>query len=111
MIEISTGVFPYKTWTTPFEQLKQVVSDEAPRLPATPFSHTYQDFITRTLQKRVQDRATLQQLLGHPFLEHHSQAQTDVASFVADILDNSAIEDELEGGRNRGGAANNHNGR
>ena len=48
MIEISTGVFPYKTWTTPFEQLKQVVSDEAPRLPATPFSHTYQDFITRT---------------------------------------------------------------
>ena len=63
------------------------------------------------LQKRVQDRATLQQLLGHPFLEHHSQAQTDVASFVADILDNSAIEDELEGGRNRGGAANNHNGR
>ena len=48
MIEISTGVFPYKTWTTPFEQLKQVVSEEAPRLPATPFSHTYQDFITRT---------------------------------------------------------------
>lgn len=107
MIEISTGVFPYKTWTTPFEQLKQVVSEEAPRLPATPFSHTYQDFITRTLQKRVQDRATLQQLLGHPFLEHHSQAQTDVASFVIDILDNSSIEDEL----NRGGAANNHNGR
>ena len=59
------------------------------------------------LQKRVQDRATLQQLLGHPFLEHHSQAQTDVASFVIDILDNSSIEDEL----NRGGAANNHNGR
>jgi serine/threonine protein kinase len=84
---------------------------EVLRLPATPFSHTYQDFITRTLQKRVQDRATLQQLLGHPFLEHHSQAQTDVASFVADILDNSSIEDELEGGRNRGGAANNHNGR
>ena len=63
------------------------------------------------LQKRVQDRSTLQQLLGHPFLEHHGQAPTDVASFVADILDNSSAEDELEGGRNRGGAANNHNGR
>ena len=48
MIEISTGIFPYKTWTTPFEQLKQVVSEDAPRLPATSFSHTYQDFITKT---------------------------------------------------------------
>ena len=68
-------------------------------------------FIFCRLQKRVQDRSTLQQLLGHPFLEHHSQAETDVATFVADILDNSSIEDELEGGRNRGGAANNHIGR
>ena len=79
--------------------------------------YTVQHFIPRyfffyiRLQKRVQDRATLQQLLGHPFLEHHSQAETDVASFVADILDNSSIEDELEGGRSRGGAANNHIGR
>ena len=25
MIEISTGIYPYNTWLTPFEQLKQVV--------------------------------------------------------------------------------------
>lgn len=47
MIEISTGVFPYSTWKTPFDQLRQVVNDAAPRLPGT-FSPTYQDFIDRT---------------------------------------------------------------
>ncbi len=33
MIEISTGRFPYSTWTSPFEQLKQVCCCKSPYLP------------------------------------------------------------------------------
>ena len=48
MIEISTGRFPYRTWASPFEQLKQVVMEEAPKLPSDCFSKEYVDFITQT---------------------------------------------------------------
>ena len=93
MIEISTGVFPYEAWPTFFEQQKQVVHGEPPRLPATgSFSPTYQDFITQTLQKPVEDRPKPNQLLTHRFLQLHSKAQTDVSSFVVDILDNRVNE-------------------
>ena len=48
MIEISTGRFPYETWRTPFEQLRQVVLEAAPTLPPNTFSQTYDDFINQT---------------------------------------------------------------
>jgi mitogen-activated protein kinase kinase 3 len=41
MIEISTGRFPYETWRMPFEQLRQVVMEAAPILPANTFLLTY----------------------------------------------------------------------
>ena len=48
MIEISTGIFPYKTWTTPFEQLRQVVMEAPPTLPPNRFTHIYEDFINKS---------------------------------------------------------------
>ncbi len=48
MVEISTGLFPYMTWASPFEQLKQVVVEDPPRLPPGIFTHDFEDFITMT---------------------------------------------------------------
>ena len=48
MIEISTGQYPYKLWKTPFEQLKQVVQEEPPRLPENTFSPIFEKFIDKT---------------------------------------------------------------
>ena len=49
MVEISTGKFPYSNWNTPFDQLKQVVNGDPPRLPAgSGFSAEYEDFIAVT---------------------------------------------------------------
>lgn len=45
MVEIATGKFPYKSWGTPFDQLKQVVMDAPPRLPAGTFSPDFDNFI------------------------------------------------------------------
>ena len=46
-IELATGKFPYETWRTPFEQLKQVVKEDAPRLPAGKFTAEFEDFIAK----------------------------------------------------------------
>jgi serine/threonine protein kinase len=46
LIEISTGNFPYKKWSSPFEQLKEVVTSDPPVLPKDAgFSSEYQDFV------------------------------------------------------------------
>lgn len=87
LLELSTGNFPYPIWGTPFEQLKQVVTGEAPRLPAGEFSPEYEDFIAKCLQKNVLDRYNYDQLLKHPFCLAHKERVTDVSSFVAEILD------------------------
>lgn len=115
MVEMATGKFPYNTWLTPFEQLKQVrcthilqsclsqqtykiltffnysmyaqvVKDEPPRLEAGRFSPAFDNFITACLQKKYTDRPNYEQLLQHAFLVEHMNKVTDVASFVEQIL-------------------------
>ncbi|ENN77747.1 hypothetical protein YQE_05817, partial [Dendroctonus ponderosae] len=57
LIELATGKFPYPKWGTPFEQLKQVVAGEPPRLPSDgQFSTEFEDFISKCLQKKYIDR-------------------------------------------------------
>lgn len=87
MIELATGTFPYNTWGTPFEQLKQVVKDDPPRLPSGTFSPEFEDLIVKCLQKDYKQRPNYDALLAHPFCQEHSQKETDVASFVQEILD------------------------
>ncbi|XP_052900146.1 dual specificity mitogen-activated protein kinase kinase 6 [Anopheles moucheti] len=98
MVEIATGRFPYATWRTPFEQLKQVVKDEPPRLPksAAPdseeFSAEFHAFTTSCLQKKYQQRGNYEQLLAMEFLQRYGagdeQADTsDMAEYVCTILD------------------------
>lgn len=45
LLELATGKFPYATWGTPFEQLKQVVKDDPPRLPPSKFTCEFEDLI------------------------------------------------------------------
>ena len=47
LLELATLKFPYSTWGTPFEQLKQVVKDDPPRLPPNQFSSEFEDFISQ----------------------------------------------------------------
>ncbi|CAB3374180.1 Hypothetical predicted protein [Cloeon dipterum] len=86
MVELSTGNFPYNSWGTPFDQLKQVVQDPAPRLPPNRFSPEFEDFITQCLQKQYSQRPNYEQLLQHPFITMHQNKDTDVATFVSQVL-------------------------
>ncbi|KXJ68296.1 hypothetical protein RP20_CCG004397 [Aedes albopictus] len=90
MIEMATGTFPYSSWGSPFEQLKQVVKDDPPRLKSDDFTEVFKNFIIACLQKKYQDRYNYDQLLNHPFIQEHTEKTTDVASFVSEILDLAA---------------------
>lgn len=87
LLELATGRYPYKVWGTPFEQLKQVVKDDPPRLPSGEFSEEFEDFISQCLQKLYTARPNYDQLLNHPFCKAHKDKETNVAEFVSEILD------------------------
>lgn len=84
---MATGKFPYATWKTPFEQLKQVVTEESPKLSgANTFSETFENFVNICLQKTVSKRPNYEQLLANDFIKEHTSKETDVVKFVEEIL-------------------------
>ncbi|XP_023017722.1 dual specificity mitogen-activated protein kinase kinase lic [Leptinotarsa decemlineata] len=87
LIELATGEFPYPKWGTPFEQLKQVVADDPPRLPPGQFSTQFEDFTIKCLQKKYIDRPNYSQLLEHIFLVKHKEMNTDITPFISEVLD------------------------
>lgn len=46
-IELAILRFPYDSWGTPFQQLKQVVEEPSPQLPAEKFSAEFVDFTSQ----------------------------------------------------------------
>lgn len=46
-IEMAILRFPYESWGTPFQQLKQVVEEPSPQLPADKFSPEFVDFTSQ----------------------------------------------------------------
>ncbi|XP_053094703.1 dual specificity mitogen-activated protein kinase kinase 6 isoform X1 [Pangasianodon hypophthalmus] len=86
MIELAILRFPYDSWGTPFQQLKQVVEEPSPQLPADRFSPEFVDFTTQCLKKNSKERPNYTELMQHPFFTYHDSKETDVASFVKIIL-------------------------
>ncbi|NWQ83060.1 MP2K6 kinase, partial [Columbina picui] len=85
-IELAILRFPYDSWGTPFQQLKQVVEEPSPQLPAEKFSAEFVDFTSQCLKKNSKERPTYPELMQHPFFTLHESKETDVASFVKLIL-------------------------
>ena len=62
--------FPYSEWSTPFQQIKEVVDGAAPRLPDDGrFSSDLRDMVALCLDKDHLRRPNFPQLLQHPFLK------------------------------------------
>lgn len=95
LVELATGNFPYPRWGTPFDQLKQVVIGDPPRLPKDEgFSTEIQDLISQCLQKDYTQRPSYNVLLSHPFIASLAKSVLeedchwpDVAEFVSTIID------------------------
>uniref|UniRef100_A0A8C7S3G8 mitogen-activated protein kinase kinase n=1 Tax=Oncorhynchus mykiss TaxID=8022 RepID=A0A8C7S3G8_ONCMY len=85
-IELAILRFPYDSWGTPFQQLKQVVEEPSPHLPADQFSPEFVDFTSLCLKKNSKERPNYPELMQHPFFISHESKKTDVACFVKVIL-------------------------
>ncbi|XP_048846513.1 dual specificity mitogen-activated protein kinase kinase 6-like isoform X4 [Brienomyrus brachyistius] len=88
MIELAILRFPYDSWGTPFQQLKQVVEEPSPQLPAECFSPEFVDFTSQCLKKSSKERPAYTELMQHPFFTLHDSKETDVSSFVKVVLGN-----------------------
>ncbi|XP_061079720.1 dual specificity mitogen-activated protein kinase kinase 3-like isoform X2 [Conger conger] len=86
LIELALLHFPYESWGTPFQQLKQVVEEPSPQLPADQFSPELVEFSTHCLKKKADERLSYLELMEQPFFKIHESKETDVASFVGEIL-------------------------
>jgi len=85
LMELATGDFPYAKWDSPFQQIKQVVMEDSPKLPADQFSPEFCDFIAKCLNKNYKERLNYSQLLEHPFLAN--AADVDMAAYVNGVIE------------------------
>ncbi|XP_077876865.1 dual specificity mitogen-activated protein kinase kinase 6-like [Ictidomys tridecemlineatus] len=63
MIDLAILWFPYDSWGTPFQQLKQVVEEPSPQLPADKLSSQFVDFTSQCLKKNSKERPTYPELM------------------------------------------------
>ncbi|XP_076443153.1 dual specificity mitogen-activated protein kinase kinase 6-like isoform X1 [Babylonia areolata] len=87
MIELATNEFPYSKWQTPFEQIKQVVMEDPPRLPAGRFSPEFEDFVVQCLLKDFKVRPNYVQLLEHAFIKKAESTDLDMAGYITSVIE------------------------
>uniref|UniRef100_A0A8C6LVS0 mitogen-activated protein kinase kinase n=1 Tax=Nothobranchius furzeri TaxID=105023 RepID=A0A8C6LVS0_NOTFU len=85
MVELAILKFPYDSWRTPFQQLKQVVDEPSPQLPAECFSPEFFQF-NCFHSKTIFLSLFFLFIQKHQFFTLHDSKETNVASFVKDIL-------------------------
>jgi serine/threonine protein kinase len=86
MMELATGEFPYSKWENPFQQIKQVVLEDSPKLPTSQFSPEFCDFIDKCLNKNNRERWNYSQLMEHTFIKKAAQEEVDMAGYVTDVI-------------------------
>ena len=62
----------------------QVVAGPAPSLSPGQFSESFNDFVSKCLSKKVDERASYSQLLEHNFIEMNKE--NDISAFFQEIL-------------------------
>ncbi|XP_072043636.1 dual specificity mitogen-activated protein kinase kinase 6-like [Amphiura filiformis] len=88
MFELATNVFPYEKWSTPFDQLRQVVKEDAPHLNDEEFSAELVDFVDQCLKKNFKERLSYPRLLKHDYITKHQDAvgNEELSAFAIDVV-------------------------
>lgn len=94
LMEVATGHFPYKRWSSVFDQLHEVVNGDPPRLKtnhnANTFTAEFVNFVNTCLIKNEHQRPKYKQLLQDPFILRAQKEEVDVAAYVTEIMDEMA---------------------
>lgn len=85
LVELATGVFPYRDCKCDFEVLSRVLKEDPPSLPPdqSRFSTEFQNFVSSCLTKDYSQRPKYRKLLEHPFLKRYEIKHVDVAAWYA----------------------------
>lgn len=91
-MEVATGHFPYKKWSSVFDQLAEVVNGAPPQLTTNGnmFTAEFVNFVNTCLIKEEMSRPKYNKLLQDPFILRATQERVDVAAYVTEIMDEMA---------------------
>ncbi|KAI3864473.1 hypothetical protein MKX03_003845 [Papaver bracteatum] len=86
LLECATGEFPYtpqeeEGWISFYELLEAIVEHPPPCAPSDKFSPEFCSFISSCAQKDPTKRPSARELLHHPFINMHEDADVDLASY------------------------------
>ncbi|XP_053601058.1 dual specificity mitogen-activated protein kinase kinase 7-like isoform X2 [Plodia interpunctella] len=86
LVELATGVFPYRDCQNDFEVLTRVIADDPPQLPDdSDFSQEFKSFVSQCLTKNYRQRPKYAKLLEHPFVVKSAQSVVSVESWYASL--------------------------
>ncbi|XP_068628512.1 dual specificity mitogen-activated protein kinase kinase 7 isoform X2 [Battus philenor] len=86
LVELATGVFPYRNCQNDFEVLTRVIADDPPQLPDTSdFSPEFKSFVSQCLTKNYRQRPKYPKLLEHPFVVKSSRNHVSVEDWYATL--------------------------
>ncbi|XP_072935306.1 dual specificity mitogen-activated protein kinase kinase 7-like isoform X2 [Epargyreus clarus] len=86
LVELATGVFPYRDCQNDFEVLTRVISDDPPQLPDTSeFTPEFKSFVSQCLTKNYRQRPKYVKLLEHPFVVKSARSSVSVGAWYASL--------------------------
>jgi serine/threonine protein kinase len=92
LVELATGVFPYKGCKTDFEVLTRVLESDPPSLPSDQgFSQDFQKFVHKCLTKDHRFRPKYKELLEQPYITYYENAPIDVAEWFQNVANKTGI--------------------
>ncbi|XP_041974426.1 dual specificity mitogen-activated protein kinase kinase 7-like isoform X2 [Aricia agestis] len=86
LVELATGVFPYRDCQNDFEVLTRVISDDPPHLPEdSHFSPEFKLFVSQCLTKNYRHRPKYAKLLEHPFVVKSAASAVSVGAWYSSL--------------------------
>ncbi|KAJ2946690.1 hypothetical protein O0L34_g12750 [Tuta absoluta] len=86
LVELATGVFPYRDCNNDFEVLTRVISDDPPKLPENSnFTPEFKSFVSQCLTKNYRQRPKYAKLLEHPFVVKSARNSVSVGAWYASL--------------------------
>ncbi|CAH4035149.1 dual specificity mitogen-activated protein kinase kinase 7-like isoform X2 [Pieris brassicae] len=87
LVELATGVFPYRDCQNDFEVLTRVIADDPPQLPeGNEFTPEFKSFVSQCLTKNYRQRPKYAKLLEHPFVVKSARSSVSVGDWYSTLF-------------------------
>ncbi|XP_075989353.1 dual specificity mitogen-activated protein kinase kinase 7-like isoform X2 [Anticarsia gemmatalis] len=86
LVELATGVFPYRDCQSDFQVLSRVITDDPPKLPEdSDFTPEFKSFVSQCLTKNYRQRPKYNKLLEHPFVVKSDRNPISIEAWYASL--------------------------